>query len=83
MTKEQIDELIEKAKPYANLEIYLQIEYNTVKQKYIFVGIGNTVSIKEGDKTIYSISGKLKSENGEIIPHPLSIIVKEFEKIKH
>lgn len=39
--------------------------------------------MKEGDVNIFSIEGKLQDNSNNIYLHPLSLIVKEFEKIKH
>ena len=81
MTKEQVDELIKKAKSYIGKEISLQIEYDTSKEKYIFVDTGTLVTMSENEKTNYGVGGILKRKDGSLTTHNLYFIVKEFEKL--
>lgn len=41
MTKEQVDELIEKSKPYIGKEISLQLKGSKTKLEYTFINLSN------------------------------------------
>ncbi len=80
MTKEQINELIEKSKPFIGLSINVKLDEKGEAVPFTFSKIGNVVGISEnGGHTPYSVSGILTKDNYSDVVLPLYQIHKYFE----